>query len=133
MPEPTFLALITADKVITEEKNHKKTIVGTFTNFYSQRFPAKFPPWFIYVAITNLDGDYNFSINVAQDESDYVVFSAGGKLSVKDPQAVPEIAIPVPDAQFPEPGKYNVIFKLNNHTIANRVLNLVQPHQAGGA
>ena len=46
MGEPVFLALLTADRVITE-KNDKKGIIGTFNKLAAPKFPARFPPWWI--------------------------------------------------------------------------------------
>jgi len=64
MAEPVLVALLFADRVIVEEKNKKKTIVGTFTRFYSDKFPVSFPPWYIYAAVTNISEDHSFSLNL---------------------------------------------------------------------
>ena len=76
MPEPVFVALLLADRVITED-NQKKGIIGTFTQFSLRQLPAILPPWFIYAAVTNLLGDHSFSVNLVFDRSQQVIFSAG--------------------------------------------------------
>ena len=57
MPEPVFVALLIADRVITED-NQKKGIIGTFTQFTVRQVPAALPPWFIYAAVTNVVGEH---------------------------------------------------------------------------
>ena len=96
MPEPVFVALLLADRVITED-NQKKAIIGTFTQFTVRQVRRRLPPWFIYAAVTNLAGEHPFSLNLVLDKSQQVIFSAGGTLSVDDPRRVVELVIPVPN------------------------------------
>ena len=63
MPEPVFVALLIADRVVTED-NQKKGIIGTFTQFTVRQVPAALPPWYIYAAVTNLAGEHVFSLNL---------------------------------------------------------------------
>ena len=67
MPEPVFVALLLADRVITED-NQKKAIIGTFTQFTVRQVPAGLPPWYVYAAVTNLAGEHPFSLNLVVDE-----------------------------------------------------------------
>jgi hypothetical protein len=129
MQEPVFVALLMADRVITED-NKKKGIIGTFTRFSARQFPAVFPPWFIYAAVTNLDGDHSFTVNLVSDRSQQVIFSAGGKIGVEEPRTVVELVIPVMNAVFPEAGVYGVIFFIDGQQIGSRVLEVV-PSETG--
>jgi hypothetical protein len=130
MAEPVFLGLLAADKVITEEGNRKKTIVGTFTNLHTKTFPAVFPPWAIYASVTNISGEHSFSVNVANPTTEMVVFSAGGTLNVKEPKAVVELAIPVAAARFPEEGTYTIIFNVDGYPVGSRTLNVSRAQKA---
>jgi hypothetical protein len=124
MPEPVFVALLLADRVITED-NKKKGIIGTFTRFTARQFPAIFPPWFIYAAATNLAGEHTFSLNVVSDRTQQVVFSAAGKISVEEPRMVVELVIPVASAVFPEAGVYDVVFFIDGRQTGSRVLEVL--------
>jgi hypothetical protein len=124
MPEPVFVALLLADRVITED-NQKKAIIGTFTQFTVRQVPAGLPPWFIYAAITNLAGEHPFSLNLVFDKSQQVIFSAGGTLKVDDPRRVVELVIPVPNVVFPEAGTYVVSFHVGGEQIGSRILDVV--------
>jgi hypothetical protein len=124
MPEPVFVALLLADRVITED-NQKKAIIGTFTQFTVRQVPAGLPPWFIYAAVTNLAGDHPFSLNLVFDRSQQVIFSAGGTLKVDDPRRVVELVIPVPNVVFPEAGTYVISFHVGGEQIGSRILDVV--------
>lgn len=125
MPEPVFVALLIADRVITED-NQKKGIIGTFTQFTVRQVPAALPPWFIYAAVTNLAGEHSFSLNLLFDRSQQVIFSAGGKVSVDDPRRVVELVIQVPNVVFPDEGTYNISFHIDGDLIAARILDVVK-------
>jgi len=138
MPEPVFVALLIADRVITED-NQKKGIIGTFTQFTVRQIPAALPPWFIYAAVTNIQGEHTFSLNLLFDRSQQVIFSAGGKVAVDDARRVVELVIQVPNVVFPEEGTYNISFHIDGDLIATRILDVVKapeqrpvaPGQAG--
>ncbi len=125
MPEPVFVALLIADRVITED-NQKKGIIGTFTQFTVRQVPAALPPWFIYAAVTNVVGEHTFSLNLVFDSSQQVIFSAGGKVSVDDARRVVELVIPVPNVVFPEKGTYIVSFHVDGDHIGTRILDVVK-------
>ncbi len=126
MTEPVFVALLMADRVITED-NQKKGILGTFTQFTVRQVPAALPPWFIYAAVTNIVGEYPFSLNLVFDKSQQVIFSAGGTLKVDDPRRVVELVIPVPNVVFPEAGTYVVSFHVGGEQIGSRILDVIIP------
>ena len=129
MPEPVFVALLLADRVITED-NQKKTIIGTFTRFTVRQFPAALPPWFIYAAATNLTGEHSFTINMVADTTQQVVFSASGKLNVDSARRVVELVIPVPNAIFPAADNYGVFFYIDGQQLCSRVLEVLALEQS---
>jgi hypothetical protein len=126
MPEPVFVALLMADRVITED-NQKKAIIGTFTRFTVRQFPALLPPWFIYAAVTNISGEHSFSVNMVSDATQQVVFSAGGKIDIDNPRRVVELVIQVANIAFPQKGNYLVIFFIDGQQIGSRVLEVQPP------
>jgi hypothetical protein len=128
MPEPVFVALLMADRVITED-NQKKGIIGTFTRFTVRQFPAILPPWFIYAAVTNLVGEYSFSLNLVSDKSQQVIFSAAGKINIDNQKRVVELVIQVANAVFPEEGTYMVLFFIDGQQIGSRVLEVLTAEQ----
>jgi hypothetical protein len=121
MTEPVFVALLVADRVISED-NGKKGIIGTFTQFNAVQFPARFPPWFVYAAVTNLADAHSFSLNVVNDETQQVVFSAAGQFTVDQPRKVVELVVPMLNVVFPAPGTYNLLFNVDGQQIGSRLI-----------
>lgn len=130
MAEPVLVALLFADRVIVEEKNKKKTIVGTFTRFYSDKFPVSFPPWYIYAAATNISGDHSFSLNLVLEKEMQVVVPINGKIKVENPRNVIELIFPIGQAIFPSPGEYTLTFNIDGTQVGSRVLEVVQLEQS---
>lgn len=130
--EPVLLALLCADKVITEEGTHKRSVIGTFNNFHSQKFPIAFPPWFVYVAFTNVSGEHDLTLNIVDRSNDYNVYSANATLNSQETTAQIELSIPVVNASFPKPGKYEVSLSLDGRHLGARTLNVLQIQSMGG-
>lgn len=130
MAEPVLVGLLFADRVIVEKSN-KKGIIGTFTRFHSDNFPVAFPPWFIYAAVTNIEGEHSFSINLVNDKTHHVIVSLGGKVGSESLKAVCELSIPLLNVVFPEPGDYNLTFNINGKQVGSRVLELIELKQEG--
>jgi hypothetical protein len=125
MPEPVFVGLLFADRVITED-NKKKGIIGTFSRFSARQFPALFPPWFIYAAATNLEGQHNFTLNVVSDRTQQVVFSAAGAVTVDEPRMVVELVIQVANLVFPDAGVYDVLLFIDGVQTGARILEVLK-------
>jgi hypothetical protein len=125
MGEPVFLALLTADRVITE-KNDKKGIIGTFNRLGTTKLPVSFPPWWIYASATNLVGEHSFAIEVFSGNDGKKLFSANGNINIGDANQVIEIAIPVVACAFPAAGSYSVLFSLDEMQIGARVLHVAK-------
>ena len=122
MGEPVFLALLTADKVITE-KNEKKGIIGTFSRLGTTKFPVSFPPWWIYASATNIAGEHKFSVDIYASDGKRL-FSAKGNLDINNSDQIIEIAIPVVACAFPQAGSYSVLLSLDDMQIGARVLHV---------
>lgn len=130
--EPVLLALLLADKVITEKDTNKRSIIGTFNNFWAAQFPASFPPWFVYVAFANVEGQHSLTVNIENRENTFNIYSANADFTSQDKTAQIEIPIPIVNARFPNQGKYEVSVSIDAKTLAARTLN-VQARQGGGA
>jgi hypothetical protein len=132
MGEPVLVGLLFADRVITEN-NGKKSVIGTFNRFLAPNFPMIFPPWFIYAAITNLDGKHEFSLSLGEDDSERLLFSLGGGLDCPDSGNVIELEAALANIAFPGPGKYVLTFQIDNFPIGSRILTVdkANPQPAG--
>lgn len=124
MTEPVFVGLLFADRII-QENNGKKGIIGTFSTFHSANFPVVFPPWGIYAAVTNLEGEHTFAINLVCETSNQVIVNLSGDINSKSSTDVIEISPQIFNAVFPRAGKYDLTFSIDGHTIGSRRLTVV--------
>jgi hypothetical protein len=123
--EPVLVALLFADRVLVEEGNHKKTIVGTFTEFHADKFPAVFPPWFIYAAATNIEGEHSFSLNLVLEKESQIVLGINGKMKAGHRNKVNELVFPIQRAIFPGPGTYTLTFNIGGAPVGSRLLEVI--------
>lgn len=131
MGEPVLVGLIFADRVITE-KNNKKGVIGTFNRFFTQKFPATFPPWSIYAGVTNITGEHEFALNLVEDNTQQVVAAISGKFGAQKEIDVVELD-PMLTVTFPHPGTYTLTFVVDGQQLGARVLLVEMIQQAGGS
>ena len=130
--EAVPLALLCADQVITEEGTQKRSIIGTFTNFHSQQFPASLPPWFVYLSFTNTIGEHTITVNIHNSTTNFTVFSASATVTIEDRSAQVELPVPVLGASFPEPGSYEVYVSIDGNYLVSRRLTVSRLQRTGG-
>jgi Family of unknown function (DUF6941) len=128
--EPVLVALLFADRVLVEEGNHKKTIVGTFTQFHADKFPAVFPPWYIYAAATNIEGEHTFSLNLVLEKESQVVLGINGMVKAGHRNKVNEFVFPIQRAIFPSAGTYTLTFNIGGAPVGSRLLEVISQSQA---
>lgn len=122
--EPVPVAFLFADRVLTEEGNKKKTIVGAFSRFWAQSFPAQFLPWFVYVAVTNVVGRHEFSLYLVREKEQQFVFTQSGAFGTDSKSAVVELVAVVANAVFPAPGDYVFTFAIDGRPTMTRILEV---------
>jgi hypothetical protein len=116
-------AFLTADRVITED-NGKKGLIGIFNMFNFPKFPAQAPPWFVFLSLDNVMGRNEFTVNFVHQETQQVLFSAGGGFEVKGPMPSAELGLPVPSLLFQRPGAHVLSFVLNTRERATKIIQV---------
>ncbi|HVZ15571.1 MAG TPA: hypothetical protein VG897_00515 [Terriglobales bacterium] len=125
MGEPVLTGLLFADR-LAQELGGKWSISGTFSVFQAPQVPASFPPWYIYAAVANLEGEHSFTLNLVHDQTSHVALSVSGQFQVSEPKFGVELAIPVFHCVFPHFGDYNLLLLVDNQPLAGRVLEVRQ-------
>jgi hypothetical protein len=127
-------ALLMADKVIRED-NGKRGIIGSFNTFNFPVFPATAPPFFVYANLEDFEGKLEFSVTIAREGAELVVFSAGGEIQFQDENREAELLVPAFGVTFPKEGSYNLIIRVGNSQYGSRrmVVNRLQIPQIGGS
>jgi hypothetical protein len=127
-------ALLMADRVIKED-NGKRGIIGSFNTFNFPAFPFTAPPFFVYANLEDFSGGAEFSVTIAREGAELVVFSAGGEIQFQDENLEAEILVPAFGVTFPKEGSYNLILRIGNSQLGSRriVVNRLLMPQPGGA
>lgn len=124
--EPVVLALIFADKIITEN-NGKKGLIGVFTGLNPPNLPFTLPSWGLYISLTNIEGEHTFSINLVHRDSGQNVLAMGGKLKSEKRQDIIEMPISIGGTVFTLLGVYDLVFQLGEAIAASRTLEVAEP------
>ncbi len=133
MGEPVLTGLLFADR-LAQEVGGKWTISGTLSVFQAAQVPVSFPPWYLYAAVANLEGEHSFTLNLAHDLTSHVALSVSGTFQVNEPKFGVELAIPVFQCVFPHFGDYNLVLLVDNQPVGSRVLEVRQtPPKLGQA
>lgn len=78
------------------------------------------PQFFVYANVEDLEGVHEFSITIAREEAELVVFSAGGEIDFKSEGKEVDLIIPAFGVTFPKEGVYNLIFRVGNNQYGSR-------------
>jgi hypothetical protein len=108
-----------ADRVI-QEINGKRGIIGSFNTFNFPKFPAIAPPFQVYANVENLEGVHEFSVTIAREGAELMVFSAGGEITFESKGREVDLIIPAFGVTFPKEGVYNLIFRVDNDQYGSR-------------
>jgi hypothetical protein len=122
-------ALLMADRVIRED-NGKRGIIGSFNTFTFPKFPITAPPFFVYANLEDFSGEHEFSITIAREGAELVVFSSGGEIKFQN-EVEAEILLPAFGVTFPKEGVYNLILRVGNSQYGSRkiIVNSGIPQQ----
>lgn len=123
MSKPILLSLLVADRILIET-NGKKTLVSVFSKFFAQKLPVQFPSWSIYIAITNLAGNYDFTVNLIHAETKENILPINGTISSENIDDFLEIPIHISSNIFVLEGKYFLEFSINGEILGVRNLYL---------
>ncbi len=125
-------ALLMADRIIKED-NGKRGIIGSFNTFNLPSFPGQAPPFFIYANLEDFTDEAEFSVSIAREGAELVVFSAGGEIKFASGREA-ELIVPAFGVTFPKPGNYNLVLRVGNGQFGSRriIVNAVTIPQGGG-
>ena len=114
MPEPYCLAMVLCDAVHRDAITGKFTILGTFSTFAANEFPAKVQ-FSVYYAVTDGLGPTSLRLRLVDakqgivnggTEDEGLIFDASAEFNFESPLLVLELAVGI-GVPLPEPGLYH--------------------------
>ena len=112
-------ALLMVDRVIRED-NGKRGLIGSFNTFNFKTFPAIAPPFYVYANLEDFSGVHEFSLTIAREGAELVVFSAGSEIRFEKESSETELILPAFGVTFPKEGVYNLILRVGNSQYGSR-------------
>lgn len=109
---PMVLSLLVCDTVITDAQSGKKSLIGLFNSIGAVRYPYLLPRFFIFVSLTNGNGD--------------TVFDLPGKVPFKTPLDAPEIVFDIQNLVIKSTGTYELQIICDDVPIASRLITFRQ-------
>jgi Family of unknown function (DUF6941) len=124
-PIPSALAILICDQVIIDAETAKKTVVGIFDSIWMQAFPAIQKLGF-YARLTDLEGEYKFSLRVVRLTGDETVICGleTKPVSASNRLAIMELALNLPPVPFQCPGQYEFQLYANDEYIGRSLFNV---------
>ena len=122
---PMVLSLLVCDTVITDAQSGKKSLIGLFNSIGAVRYPYLLPRFFIFVSLTNGNGDVEFKVRLQAGNGD-TVFDLPGKVPFKTPLAAPEIVFDIQNLVIKSTGTYELQIICDDVPIASRLITFRQ-------
>ena len=124
VPRPIALNLTVCDYVIIEEGTRKVSLVGVFSGIRALTFPFFRPPFCVFVALTDGQGEAEVELTVTHVESDEEVYSF--QRSVRFPDRFTEVRVlmRLAECPFPAPGSYMFTLLVDGEWIAHRRIHV---------
>lgn len=93
--------IMLCDHIVREEGTRKLSLIGTFSNFTFENFPAISPKFYIVPYLTNLmgeEGKFDLTLRIEEYNSRHCVFSTQSQIGfrIESPRdAVIDLPVPV--------------------------------------
>lgn len=122
---PIPLALLTCDNIITDLRTRKKSLIGLFNSVGASAYPYLMREFFVFVSMTNCEGETDISIKLQAADGD-VVFNLPGKIPAQNLLESPEVIFNIQNLVIKAPGSYELILTAGGVQIASRMLTFKQ-------
>ena len=76
----------------------------------------------IYAAVTNLEGQHEFALNLSREDDGTIIMPLSGKLQAASRLDVIEITPSINGLRFPSAGKYVLSFLIDDFPIGARIV-----------
>ncbi len=126
-PNPSLTAFLVCDMVIEDKVTNKKTIVGAFTDIYSDQFPCTHHGMGLYFCLTDADGNYELTLRLANSDSGDFLAEAVLSVSITDRLSINDFGVNIPQTVFQKPGRYEFQLYANKEFLGRKEFRLSKP------
>jgi hypothetical protein len=126
MEKPMMVAMVVCDQIITELGTNKKSLIGCFNNIYSLSFPANHPSFFVFVALTNGNGNFKVRIKGFNEENNEQLFDMAGTVVFQNPMQTIEMGFKFINLGFAKPGSHAIQFYCEDELLMTKKISVLQ-------
>lgn len=128
---PIINAMLICDKVITEERTRKKSLIGIFEKIGSSRFPFTHLSMAVYIKLTNGRGEYNFKLELYDLKKDRVLGynKIPHPIEIEDPLRTYELVFTLNRIKFEHPGKYEFRIYSDEEVFGQKAFTVEEQHK----
>lgn len=123
-PLPLVHAMLICEKVISEEKTRKKSLIGVFDTVYYLRLPVGIPELWIYVNLSDVVGKLTTRIELVYLNENRKVAEA--KLELPEGRLNREVGYCFKNMVFAKTGTYVFRFWVDDDVISEKYLNVTR-------
>ena len=130
--KPCVQAFLVCDTIIVDQLTGKKSLIGTFTHLWAQRFPCQHPQMGVYFCFTDAEGTYDFELRLIFLDEDKVIGKASlSPITIQSRLEIHDLGVNLPSLVFPGPGRYEFRLYANGHFITQKDFNVMAQDHPG--
>ena len=113
--KPILKAMLLCDQTLVEEGTHKRTLIGLFDRIKAAQFPTAHPSMSVYVQFREIEGVFNFSLELVDLGSETVMNrSVIEGFKVQERSRDCELVFNLLSVKFEHPGDYEFRIYVND-------------------
>jgi uncharacterized protein YegP (UPF0339 family) len=129
---PVLDGILLCDQIIEDRLTGKRTLVGIFEEIVAPKFPCIHPSLWIYSAVSDAEGEYEFELRLLDGESlSLIGLSRTGKIRIANRLQRTQIQIRMDGLPLAKGGQYVFQILANGELIAEKPFyarELQRPH-----
>ena len=115
------------DQTIVEEGTHKRTLIGLFDRIKANQFPTVHPSMSIYVQFTDVEGTFNFSLELFDmSEGRSMNNALIREFKVVDRNRDCELVFNLFSVKFDHPGDYEFRIYINDLIFGQKLFRILK-------
>lgn len=124
---PILKAMLICDKTIVEEGTRKRSLIGLFDRIRSSRFPMTHPAMSVYVQFREIQGVFDFDLELYDLEAGKTLNRASIKqVNVQERSFDAELVFNLLSVRFDHPGEYEFRIYASEHIFGQKSFKVLQ-------
>jgi len=125
--KPILKAMLLCDMTIVEERTRKRSLIGLFDSIGSAQFPTAHPSMSVYVQFREIEGTFDFTLELVDLEEEKVLNKAVIKgFQVQDKSRDCELVFNLMAVKFDHPGDFEFRIYVNDSVFGQKSFKVLK-------